>query len=362
MKLDLLIGHLVSFSRLFWQDLLDTFKDLFVTNINDSSVSLPILGVYVTTAFVLLRLGLAVDYISEPKCRIFQSIFSKRVFLTKAFKSDFSILMFNEILLIFVELLISPMDSEHFLKLARPKADQLVHAVFGAHPPGLTFHGPIVAIFYSLSLLLAFDFGYYVAHRLMHGLPFLWAYHEVHHSARVMSVFTLYRFHVADLAMFAVFTGVSTALMSAVIANVFVTPPEVFTIAGFTVFDILLNALSLLFHSNIWWSWGRLEYLLYSPAMHHIHHSQADEDQDKNFALFFSIADRLFGTFKAAPKRPPEGFKTGLRDGAEWDNLSVLAFFYRPVLQSYFALRQFLVSSSKGAPAAALKLNSRELK
>ena len=43
------------------------------------------------------------------------------------------------------------------------------------------------------------DLGYYVAHRMMHRYPLLWAFHQVHHSQDDMGVLTTYRLHPVDM-------------------------------------------------------------------------------------------------------------------------------------------------------------------
>ena len=62
------------------------------------------------------------------------------------------------------------------------------------------------------------------------------------------------------------------------------------------VFFLFLFFGGSLAHSNIWISFGPLEKIFISPAMHHIHHSTAPRHFNKNFAFIFSFWDRLFGT------------------------------------------------------------------
>lgn len=48
---------------------------------------------------------------------------------------------------------------------------------------------------YTLVLFLADDFTRFLLHYLMHRLPWLWSIHRLHHSAEVMTPFTVYRSH-----------------------------------------------------------------------------------------------------------------------------------------------------------------------
>ena len=50
-----------------------------------------------------------------------------------------------------------------------------------------------------LAIVVA-DFGFFLSHYLMHKIPILWYFHEVHHSAEVLTPVTVYRTHpVEDL-------------------------------------------------------------------------------------------------------------------------------------------------------------------
>ena len=49
-------------------------------------------------------------------------------------------------------------------------------------------------------------------------------------------------------------------------------------------------------HSHIWLSYGPLNKILVSPAMHHIHHSSAPEHLDKNMGSMFSFWDWIMRT------------------------------------------------------------------
>ena len=50
-------------------------------------------------------------------------------------------------------------------------------------------------LLYTLTLFVAWDLSRYLLHRLLHGVPFLWELHKVHHSAEVLTPLTLYRSH-----------------------------------------------------------------------------------------------------------------------------------------------------------------------
>ena len=56
------------------------------------------------------------------------------------------------------------------------------------------------------------DLGLFLAHYLQHGVPVLWGFHKVHHSAQVLTPFTAYRMHLVDdvlaMSLSGLFAGV----------------------------------------------------------------------------------------------------------------------------------------------------------
>jgi sterol desaturase/sphingolipid hydroxylase (fatty acid hydroxylase superfamily) len=50
-------------------------------------------------------------------------------------------------------------------------------------------------------------------------------------------------------------------------------------------------------HANVTHRWPGLRQIIATPEFHHWHHTSDEEGIDKNFAVFISFIDRLFGTF-----------------------------------------------------------------
>ena len=83
-------------------------------------------------------------------------------------------------------------------------------------------------------------------------------------------------------------------------------------------------------HSMVWISYGPLNHVLVSPAMHQIHHSTLDKHFDLNCGWAFSFWDRMFGTIYVPKER--EEFPMGLGDGTDgtWHDLRTM--YVRPVV------------------------------
>ncbi|MGB0799418.1 MAG: sterol desaturase family protein [Planktomarina sp.] len=159
-------------------------------------------------------------------------------------------------------------------------------------PSGLNF----VIGFVAVSL------GGYVFHRLTHHIPFLWRFHQVHHSDDFLDVTTTLRHHPVELAFGAAFMSILVVILGV-------------TAAAYAAHVIFAACVGIIQHSRITWSphverWVRLGIM--TPKLHHIHHSTYVRETDSNYSIDLAIWDHVFGTFQGAPLRPPHQFAYGL--------------------------------------------------
>ncbi len=178
--------------------------------------------------------------------------------------------------------------------------------------------------------IAAVDFAGFLAHWVQHKLPLLWAFHKVHHSARVMHPLSNYREHWVDNLLYAVVHGATSGAATSLAAGLLgssVTPVEVL---GVNVVVFAFNVAGYnLRHSHVWLAWpGWLGWVIGSPAYHQIHHSVDPRHLDKNFAFMFPVWDRLFGC--AWLPREREQLRFGLADGSEDEYRSVLRLWFFP--------------------------------
>jgi sterol desaturase/sphingolipid hydroxylase (fatty acid hydroxylase superfamily) len=177
---------------------------------------------------------------------------------------------------------------------------------------------------YTIAVVFAIDFGYFLAHYLLHKVPILWEFHKTHHSAQVLTPVTAKRDHPVDDMIIYTCKACLLGLVTGLFRYTFKGDVEPFTIAGVSVIIYLFHLTSNLRHFHVWISYGwHLNHLLVSPAMHQIHHSQLEKHYDKNLGLIFSIWDYLAGTLYV-PKEP-ETFSVGLVE-EEFNNVWQLYF------------------------------------
>lgn len=143
-----------------------------------------------------------------------------------------------------------------------------------------------------LEVIVLSDFCVYWGHRLQHGVPFLWRFHAVHHSAEHLDWLAAHREHPLD--------SIYTIGLINLPAFLLGFPLE--TLAGFLAFRGLW---AIYIHSNVRLPIGPLRMLIGAPELHHWHH---DRNRDAgNYANISPLMDILFGTYHC-PDHEPEHF------------------------------------------------------
>lgn len=146
------------------------------------------------------------------------------------------------------------------------------------------------------------DFIGYWRHRAQHS-KWLWPAHAIHHSDTRMTWFTLERMHPVDRFGSALDTVILAAL-------------------GFPLWAQAANVLvrhyyGYFIHADVPWTFGKVSWLINSPAMHRWHHARDITGSGSNFATVFSVFDRAFGTFyQPGPCDVPLGVREDMGRGA----------------------------------------------
>lgn len=154
-----------------------------------------------------------------------------------------------------------------------------------------------------VTAIVLFDLWQYLWHRLNHRVRFLWRFHAVHHADAEMDASTATRFHTGEILLS--FT-----------ARLAVLPLLGMTVVQLALYETLLLPVILFHHSNVRipGAWDRrLRWLIVTPWMHWVHHSNYQPETDSNYASIFSFWDRLFGTFRL--RAQPRDLTLGL---AQW--------------------------------------------
>jgi sterol desaturase/sphingolipid hydroxylase (fatty acid hydroxylase superfamily) len=161
---------------------------------------------------------------------------------------------------------------------------------------------------FGLALILL-DGWMYVWHRANHAAPLLWRFHRMHHSDRQMDVTSATRFHLGEH-------------IGAAVLRLGLIPLLGFEIWNLVVYDALVIAITQFHHADI--SIGRcdrwLRWLIVTPYMHKVHHSDLRPDTDSNFSTVLSVWDRIGRTFRM--RADPKTIVFGLEEftAPEWQS------------------------------------------
>ena len=174
--------------------------------------------------------------------------------------------------------------------------------LFGDAPKWQVSAGMVVFI-YSVSFFVAEDLSRYLLHKAMHKLPILWRFHRTHHSATVLSPLTIYRVHPVEMLLYYLRSLIVFGAVTGMFVYLFQTKVDAYDILGVDLLGFIFNFMGAnLRHSHFWFSFGVIENWFISPAQHQLHHSRANEHENKNFGTCLALWDKLGGSWISAKR------------------------------------------------------------
>ena len=159
------------------------------------------------------------------------------------------------------------------------------------HMPSIPYHvmnwvcqsGTLVQVCVYLALT---DFLGYWVHRFMHS-EWIWRIHAFHHSVRSLNWISGIRgspWHIALIL-----------LPGTLLSSVLLLPNNPTAFFIIIVIDVASQHLN---HSNLRLPFvNQLEWVVVTPQMHFLHHSIHEQYGKCNYGFYFSIWDRVFGTY-----------------------------------------------------------------
>ena len=271
----------------------ELFDDYFFSLLNElANPQKRVFIGYLMSAVAIALLWLCAVEKLSPKTAV-KKIFDKRIWLSQSSFADFKIMLINRLIMsagaaaVVSQLTISTIlyDFLHKQTLIQPFA-------FHAASAGM------VTILFTVFFFIFDDFSRFFVHRLMHRVPFLWAFHQVHHSAETMTPFTIFRTHPIEGFIFLLRTSIVQGVVISVFIFLFGSKVDLVTVFGASVGVVIFHSLgSNLRHSHIKIRYPKIiERIFISPGQHQIHHSTEKKHFDKNFGVAFAIWDLMFGS------------------------------------------------------------------
>jgi sterol desaturase/sphingolipid hydroxylase (fatty acid hydroxylase superfamily) len=183
--------------------------------------------------------------------------------------------------------------------------------LFGPHTPW-----PVALCAAVLAAVLS-DFFYYWCHRLQHT-PLLWRFHAIHHSIRDMSAVNCYH-HWTEQPIHFLLIGIP--LLSLVRVDGIMTP---MLAAGLVLQTTYIHTPSRL-------HFGPVSRIFVDNRFHRHHHIIDKSRSSRNFGVFTTLWDQLFGTAYFPAK--DEWCEVGLAEQGEIETVRdflLLPFYRRP--------------------------------
>ncbi|CAM4002117.1 sterol desaturase family protein [Pseudoalteromonas byunsanensis] len=198
-------------------------------------------------------------------------------------------------------------------------------------------------LLFSLFIILIVDFVSYLVHFLYHKVPFLWEFHKVHHSARVLTPVSSFRTHPVSNWLGLIVNGILIGMVFGLLKYFVTFPVSELSLFGLNVFSFFINLFGgLLTHSHIRIQWpANISKVIVSPLNHQIHHSNNPAHFDKNFGFWFSIWDVIFGTYYKGTEQDKFAFGIGKETK---DFYSLKTVYFRPVKNALQIAKQFFKS------------------
>ncbi len=271
------------------------------------------------------------------------SMLSRDIWLSASARADYAIVLINRALF----LLASPL-----LLGQLAVATWLYFQLFDHYglPPaaGALLPDWVVVTGFTLWFFLLDDFARYYLHRLLHRWPVLWAFHKMHHSARVLTPLTVLRTHPVEGLLFSLRSVVVQGLSIGLFKFFFASQVDLYTVLGVSVIVFTFNvAGSNLRHSHVpihYWPW--LERILISPAQHQIHHSTDVRHFDTNFGAVLAVWDWLGGSLhRSEPGKP---LRFGIRQRVEPDEQTLAMLYLQPFNEAVMIVARPLRRCWKG--------------
>ena len=281
---------------------------------------------YLVSAVVL---ALAVAMLARRRdghfwSRLFKAAFDRRIWLARSALADYRYYVVNGALFVLISAPLMVSGAGFGVLIAGG-----LESAFGSVTAPL-IGSPWLKVAYTLTFFVLLDFGRYLAHLAQHRVPLLWEFHKVHHSAEVLTPITSGRLHPVDLWMMGAGENLGAGLATGIFFYIGGGEITFYTFLGVHGLVGVYRLIGHLRHSHVWLSYGRVGYLLISPAQHQIHHSALEKHWGRNCGFALAIWDWMFGTLYVPKER--EYFPMGLGDGSEASWHGVKAMYVKPLV------------------------------
>jgi sterol desaturase/sphingolipid hydroxylase (fatty acid hydroxylase superfamily) len=256
-----------------------------------------------------------------------QFILPWRIYSALSARHDYALLIGNKL----IKSAIFPLIVISMVPVAI-NTSSLLEVVFGYITP-VELPAQIIVIIFTVLLFVADDFTRFLLHYLLHNSAIFWEFHKVHHSAQVLTPFTIYRSHPVESLLYAFRMALTQGIVVGCCYYFFGATLEMADILGANLFVFLFNFFgSNLRHSHIWLSWGdTIEGIFISPAQHQIHHSADPKHFNSNYGSALACWDSLFNSLIKSSTVNTQKFTIG---GNELSQRNLGQIYFEPFINA----------------------------
>ena len=267
----------------------------------------------------------------------------KRIYTHPSAKQDYALFVINKCVR---ALLIAPVVIT-MVPIALGTTD-ILESIFGQQQP-ITQSPTVIIVSFTIMLFIFDDLTRFLLHLALHKIPVLWEFHKVHHSAKVLTPFTIYRSHPLENFLYASRMAIAQGMSVGIGYFLFGPTLNMLDILGANIFVFIFNLFgSNLRHSHIWLSWGnRVENWFISPAQHQIHHSDNPTHFDRNLGSALAIWDKLAGTLIKASDVESISLGAGKQHTG---HQTLLAIYFEPFRDAFMTIRPKRTKSATRPP------------
>lgn len=169
----------------------------------------------------------------------------------------------------------------------------------GSMPILSSFVGQQPLILQVVVAILIGDFSFYLLHRLLHTVPWLWQFHAIHHSSTNIDWLATVRVHPFEQILTKAGQMIPLYWLG-------------FSTEALAIYAIFSSAIAFFIHANIRVKFPILKWIIATPEFHHWHHDRHPQLYAQNLAVQLPILDYIFGTWYMPNQELPKQYGTDL--------------------------------------------------
>lgn len=152
----------------------------------------------------------------------------------------------------------------------------------------------IIILFISIIMN---EFANYWIHRVSHEVPFLWDFHEFHHSAKEMTILSRDRATPLE-GLFVTTIFLPITVLNGLLINEYLLQGYLIPVFIYGIYITFSLSATYAAHSSLKVIYPKpFSMIFMSPSLHWLHHSTNPKHYNSNFGQVITLWDKFFGTY-----------------------------------------------------------------